>query len=52
MTSLGRETGRSAGQMRCFRKRAAWHLAQALGRRQRLVTLERLQSRLGELHVG
>jgi lipoyl(octanoyl) transferase len=52
MTSLGRETGRSAGQMRCFRKRAAWHLAQALGRRQRLVTLERLQSRLGELRVG
>jgi lipoyl(octanoyl) transferase len=52
MTSLGRETGRSAGQMRCFRKRAAWHLAQALGRRQRLVTLERLQSRLGEVRVG
>jgi lipoyl(octanoyl) transferase len=52
MTSLVRETGRGAGQMRCFRKRAAWHLAQALGRRQRLVTLERLQSRLGELRVG
>jgi hypothetical protein len=24
--------------MACFRRRAAWHVAQALGRRQRLVT--------------
>jgi lipoyl(octanoyl) transferase len=49
MTSLIRETGRGAGQMRCFRKRAAWQLARALGRRQRLVSLARLESRLGVL---
>jgi lipoyl(octanoyl) transferase len=42
MTSLIRETGRGGGQLRCFRKRAAFALAQALGRRQRLVTLDRL----------
>jgi lipoate-protein ligase B len=42
MTSLVRETGRLSGQMRCFRRRAAWQLAQALGRRQRLVSLPRL----------
>jgi lipoyl(octanoyl) transferase len=47
MTSLIRETGRSAGQVRCFRKRAAWHLAQALGLRQRLVSLERLELAAG-----
>ncbi len=44
MTSLIRETGRLAGQMRCFRRRAAWQLAQALGRRQRLVSLARLEA--------
>ena len=42
MTSLVKETGRLSGQMRCFRRRAAWQLAQALGRRQRLVSLPRL----------
>jgi lipoyl(octanoyl) transferase len=47
MTSLIRETGRLAGQVRCFRKRAAWHLTQALGRRQRLVSLERLELAAG-----
>ncbi len=47
MTSLIRETGRSAGQMKCFRRRAAWQLAQALGRRQRLVSLARLGSWAG-----
>jgi lipoate-protein ligase B len=45
MTSLIRETGRLAGQLRCFRKRAAYAVAEALGRRQRLVSLERLESR-------
>jgi lipoate-protein ligase B len=42
MTSLVKETGRHSGQMRCFRRGAAWQLAQALGRRQRLVSLPRL----------
>ena len=37
MTSLIKETGRLAGQMRCFRKRAAFEVARALGRRQRIV---------------
>ena len=43
MTSLIRETGRLAGQMKCFRRRAAWRVAEALGRRQRLVSLARLE---------
>jgi lipoyl(octanoyl) transferase len=43
MTSLIKETGRLAGQMKCFRRRAAWRLAEALGRRQRLVSAARLQ---------
>jgi lipoyl(octanoyl) transferase len=47
MTSIIKETHRPAGQMRCFRKRAAWHVAQALGRRQRLVSLARLESAVG-----
>jgi lipoyl(octanoyl) transferase len=49
MTSLIKETGRGAGQMHCFRKRAAWQVAQALGRRQRLMSLAQLESRLGVL---
>jgi lipoate-protein ligase B len=49
MTSLIKETGRLAGQMTCFRRRAAWQLAQALGRRQRLVSLAQLESRIGVL---
>lgn len=44
MTSLITETGRLAGQMRCFRRRAAFQVAEALGRRQRLVSLARLES--------
>jgi lipoyl(octanoyl) transferase len=44
MTSLIKETGRLAGQMKCFRRRAAWRVAEALGRRQRLVSLDRLES--------
>ena len=35
MTSLIRETGRGAGCMTCFRRRAAFAVAQGLGRRQR-----------------
>ena len=49
MTSLIQETGRDVGQMHCFRKRAAWQVAEALGRRQRLVSLAQLESRLGVL---
>ena len=44
MTSLVAETGRSPSQMRCLRKRVAFAVAQALGRRQRLVGLRRLES--------
>jgi lipoyl(octanoyl) transferase len=52
MTSLLRETGGSGSRMRCFRKRAAWQLAQALGLRQRLMSLERLEAHLGALIAG
>jgi lipoyl(octanoyl) transferase len=41
MTSILKETGR-IGEMDCFRKRVAYRLAQALGLRQRLVSVERL----------
>jgi lipoyl(octanoyl) transferase len=41
VTSVARETGRSAC-LGCFRKRLAWRVAEALGRRQRLVSVERL----------
>ena len=44
MTSLIRETGRLEGQLPCFRKRAAHAVAQALGRRQRLVSRARLEA--------
>jgi lipoyl(octanoyl) transferase len=47
MTSLIKETSRLAGQMTCFRRRAAWQLAQALGLRQRLVSLHRLERVVG-----
>ena len=46
MTSLIRETGRAAGQMPCFRKRAAYEVARALGRRQRLMSRARLEAAL------
>jgi len=52
MTSLIRETGRGAGQMPCFRKRAAYALAEALGHRQRLVSLARLEAIAGGALVG
>jgi lipoyl(octanoyl) transferase len=51
MTSLIRETGRLAGQVKCFRRRAAWQLTEALGRRQRLVSLARLESAAGALQI-
>jgi len=47
MTSLIRETGRLGGQMPCFRKRAAYAVAQALGRRQRLMSPARLEAAIG-----
>ncbi len=47
MTSLIAETERSSGQMRCFRKRAAYEVARALGRRQRLVSRARLEVAVG-----
>jgi lipoyl(octanoyl) transferase len=43
MTSIIKETHRLAGQMKCFRRRAAFQVAEALGRRQRLVSLARLE---------
>jgi lipoyl(octanoyl) transferase len=49
MTSLIAETGRAAGVMRCFRKRAAYEVARALGRRQRLVSRARLEAALGSV---
>jgi lipoate-protein ligase B len=46
MTSLVAETGRSAGGMKCFRRRVQWRVAEALGRRQRLVSRARLETRV------
>lgn len=47
MTSLIKETGRLAGQMKCFRRRVAWRVSEALGRRQRLVSPARLEAAIG-----
>jgi lipoyl(octanoyl) transferase len=44
MTSLIKETGRLAGQMKCVRRRVAFVLASELGRRQRLVSATRLEA--------
>ncbi|MBV9338143.1 MAG: lipoyl(octanoyl) transferase LipB [Solirubrobacterales bacterium] len=46
MTSLIEETGRTPSLMKCFRRRAAYEVAQALGRRQRLVSRARLETRV------
>jgi len=46
MTSLLRETGRTPSVMKCFRRRASYEVARALGRRQRLVSLARLETRV------
>jgi lipoyl(octanoyl) transferase len=48
MTSVAVETAGRGSGLRCFRKRAAYQVAQALGARQRLVSLERLLARTGE----
>jgi lipoyl(octanoyl) transferase len=47
MTSLAAETDRPAPLLPCFSKRAAFALAQALERRQRLVSPARLQAAIG-----
>ncbi len=44
MTSVIEETGGQSGQMKCFRRRSAFQLASALGRRQRLVSQARLEA--------
>jgi lipoyl(octanoyl) transferase len=49
MTSLIKETGRGASQMPCFRKRVAFEVASALGLRQRLMSLARLEAAVGSL---
>ncbi len=46
MTSLAVEAGRASGGMKCFRRRVQWRVAEALGRRQRLVSRERLETRV------
>jgi lipoate-protein ligase B len=46
MTSLVAETGRASAGMKCFRRRVQWRVAEALGRRQRLVSRERLETRV------
>jgi lipoyl(octanoyl) transferase len=48
MTSVGQETGRTAQQetqLRCFRRRMAHRFAEAFGRRQRIVTPQRIGDR-------
>jgi lipoate-protein ligase B len=48
MTSIAAEGGGDAQDlMRCFRRRAAFSVAEALGRRQRIVSLARLEQALG-----
>jgi lipoyl(octanoyl) transferase len=43
MTSIVKETHRLSGGMKCFRRRSAFNVAEALGRRQRLVSRRRLE---------
>jgi hypothetical protein len=43
MTSVSVETGGRDDCMKCFRRRASYEVARALGRRQRLVSLDRLE---------
>ena len=47
MTSLLAETGRTPSVMACFRRRAAYQVARALGRRQRLMSPARLEAAVG-----
>jgi lipoyl(octanoyl) transferase len=51
MTSLIKETGRLAGQMKCFRRRTAYQVAEGLGLRQRLVSPSRLEAAIGALQL-
>jgi lipoate-protein ligase B len=46
MTSLVQETGRTPSVMKCFRRRASYEVARALGRRQRLVSRSGLETRV------
>lgn len=50
MTSLITETGRTSGVMPCVRKRVAYAVAQALGRRQRLISAARLEAAASSPH--
>ncbi len=52
MTSLIKETRRLAGQMKCFRRRAGFEVARALGLRQRLVSPARLEAAAGASAVA
>ncbi|HWF74253.1 MAG TPA: lipoyl(octanoyl) transferase LipB [Solirubrobacteraceae bacterium] len=47
MTSVIEEQQRLAGAIKCFRRRAAFQVAETLGRRQRLVSLARLEAAAG-----
>jgi lipoyl(octanoyl) transferase len=47
MTSIIKETRRLQGQLPCYRRRAAWRVAEALNRRQRLMSLTRLEDLAG-----
>ena len=47
MTSFIKETGRLSGQMSCVQRRVAFEVAQALGRRQRLVSPARIEAVVG-----
>jgi lipoyl(octanoyl) transferase len=49
MTSLIKETGGAAGQMKCMRRRLGFEVAQALGRRQRLVSRVRLEAAIASV---
>ena len=48
MTSITKET-RTGEHLDCFRKRMAFRLAEALGRRQRLVSRARLEAALAHV---
>jgi lipoyl(octanoyl) transferase len=52
MTSLIRETRRLSGQLPCFRRRVAWRVAEALDRRQRLVSRARLERAVGAAQLA
>jgi lipoyl(octanoyl) transferase len=52
MTSVIKETGRGAGQMKCLRRRAAFALAEELGARQQLVSRAQLEAALAHKPAG